>query len=455
MRERVVTKTILLLAPILLGWSGLILLSHQTSEWAIGWTHRLFGWMILLTYVLLWGVAICLSSRPRNAFLRGITFTLTVGFILLCAEIPAMLKFVHWKLALQQLTGDFQQYTWAFRPDRELEFRRRPYDHWIGKPASDIESVWMMTPSIQKPLEFTYDRWGYRNTIDFEQADIALIGDSYVEGWYVSDEQTTARYLQTHLGRPVVNLGVAGYGTLQEFLVLKQDAVRFRPKVVIWFFFEGNDLYDDQRFENYLLKPFSEKETTASPKGFANEQGWTQQSFTLTLIRWLRRISASILPTHSPYFGRIVGPRKREQTVYFANYAAVPWDEWMRRRWKKTRDTLTQGAEFSRARGIRLLFVFVPTKFRVYQPFMRFDDDSPCLEWKVWPIDELFLTFCEAQNVPCLNLTTLFQEAVRDGRMPYAAVDSHWSPEGHSLVAQRLVTELRQRGWHSMSPTAR
>ena len=181
----------MLLGTLVLGWSGLIILSHQTSELAIVRTYRLFGLMILLTYMLLWGVAICLSSRPRIALFRGLTFTLTFGFILLCAEIPAMLNLVHWKLALQQLTGDFQQFTWAFQPNRELEFRRRPYDHWVGKPASDIESGWMPPPSIQKPLEFTYDRWGYRNAVDLEQANVALIGDSYVEGWYVSNEETT------------------------------------------------------------------------------------------------------------------------------------------------------------------------------------------------------------------------------------------------------------------------
>jgi hypothetical protein len=37
--------------------------------------------------------------------------------------------------------------------------------------------------------------------------------------------------------------------------------------------------------------------------------------------------------------------------------------------------------------------------------------------------------------------------------MPYSAVDSHWSPEGHDLVAERLATELRQRDWFPTMPT--
>jgi hypothetical protein len=52
------------------------------------------------------------------------------------------------------------------------------------------------------------------------------------------------------------------------------------------------------------------------------------------------------------------------------------------------------------------------------------------------------------------RVTEFFQENVRDDGMPYSPVDSHWSPEGHDLVANRLVAELRQRGWLSRTPTA-
>ncbi len=118
-------------------------------------------------------------------------------------------------------------------------------------------------------------------------------------------------------------------------------------------------------------------------------------------------------------------------------------------RWKKAQGTLAEVAEFSQARDIHVLFAFVPIKFRVYQPFVTFDPDSPCRAWRVWPIAELFSEFCRSAGVPCLDLTALFQEAVRDGGMPFPSVDSHWSPEGHDLVANHLAMELRQRGWIS------
>jgi len=451
--RKVTVWSVLCLGPLFLGWTGLIVLSHQTTESAIIWTQQLFGWMLLITYGFLWSWAIGVSRQPRLTLFRGIAWTITLWGLILCLELPATFKFVHWGLVFEQLSGEPQNYLWAYQPDKELEFRRRPNDHWEGYLSSDIEFGWLMPRSRAEPLSFTYDKWGYRNTVDLDHAEVALIGDSYVEGWYVSDTETIAQRLQTRLSQPVVNLGVAGYGTMQEWLVLQKDAIRFHPGVVIFFFFEGNDLYDDNRFENSLLAETSNLlENNSDPQGFAWSQGWQQGAFTYNVLRRLRRVSHPVLPNNSPYVGQLTMPGQDGQTLYFADYASKPWTDFEAGRWKKTRDTLAQVAEYSKAQGIHVLFTFIPIKFRVYQPFVTFDLASPCRTWGVWPIAEMFSEFCQSADVSCLNLTGLFQEAVRAGGMPYSPVDSHWSPEGHALVGDFLFSELAKRGWLSHIP---
>jgi hypothetical protein len=436
------------LLPVVLAWGVLALLAHQTTPWTISWTQNLFGWTILLSYVCVWGAVIALSHNSRLMLLRVIAFNLTVGGIVLCLEIAAALKLVHWRLLFEKAAGEGSQYIWAYRTDPDLGFARQPDAQWTGRPPSDIERGWSMPASLSEPLAFTYDQWGYRNRVQLDDADVVLIGDSYIEGAYVSDDQTVASSLETRLGRPVANLGVAGYGSLQELIVLRRDAPRYKPEVVVWFFFEGNDLYEDHGYENALL---AERPAADAPvdraEGFAGKERWTKRSFTAALLGRLRLWSTPLVPARAPYFGYVPVAGGHKEMVYFADYASVPWSDWLVSRWNTTTSTLQEARALAEQRGVHLVVCFIPVKFRVYDPFLEYATDGAMGSWTHWPLEELFSEFCESAGLVCLDLTGPLQDAVRGGGMPYAAVDTHWSSEGNDIVATLLAEEFCRREW--------
>jgi hypothetical protein len=443
-----ISKTIIWLLPVVIGWVGLSILAHQSTQEAIAWTDRLFGWWVLGTCLAMWGWLVSISVEPRLTLVRGLAFMLTFTAILACLELPAMLKLVHWHLLFDRVSGEENRYAWSYQNDPELGFRRRPGVTWTGRPPSDIEGGANMPPSLPQPITFTYDQWGYRNLSDHEQADVIMIGDSYTEGWYVSDDETVAYLLQASTQRPVANLGVAGYGTLQESIVLRKEVPRLKPRVAVWSFFEGNDLYDDETFESTMqAAPAGDQETIAHPEGYAHRQGWKHRSFTLNALRRLRRWMEPLIPNKTPYFGYLTQPGHERQTIYFADYAGVPWSDWINGRWQKARATFAEAAAYASLQDIKLLFVYVPIKYRVYRPYIKVDPDSPVNDWELWQLPRLFSEFCSTAKVACIDLTEMFQRAVSNGEMPYAPTDTHWGAAGHQLVAERLELELQQRGW--------
>jgi hypothetical protein len=125
----------------------------------------------------------------------------------------------------------------------------------------------------------------------------------------------------------------------------------------------------------------------------------------------------------------------------------VPWTEFEREQWDKARATLGEGVRFARAGGVHLLLVYVPIKFRVYRDLVAPAPGSELHEWTLWPLPELFAELCRVEEVPCLDLTGALRRAVLEGGMPYAPADSHWSPEGHHLVARQLAGALEALGW--------
>lgn len=95
------------------------------------------------------------------------------------------------------------------------------------------------------------DRHGFNNpdaVWDGPAPQIAMIGDSFSHGSCVTREQNMESILQRRFG-PTVNLGVGGDGPLLELAALTEYARPLRPKIVLWVFFEGNDLNADLPFE--------------------------------------------------------------------------------------------------------------------------------------------------------------------------------------------------------------
>lgn len=88
-------------------------------------------------------------------------------------------------------------------------------------------------------------------------ADIVALGDSYTHGVCVPTDKgfiATIRSKSPH----TINLGVNGHGPLTSLATLKEYAVSLKPKLVLWFYYEGNDLRDLDGWEKNspLLKRY-------------------------------------------------------------------------------------------------------------------------------------------------------------------------------------------------------
>jgi hypothetical protein len=426
------------LGPVAFLWAVLALLGRVHSREAAAVTDALFVLALPLTYVAGVGAAIRVSASPRLAAMRAVALTLGILLALALMELAAAVRIVHWELVFRALRREQQYYV----ADPDLGFRHTPNVRWSGRPRSDIELAWGLPASRTGRISMTYDAQGYRNATELTRADIVLIGDSYVEGSYVSDDQILSSLLQARLDRPVANLGVPGYGTAQELIVLKRDALPLQPRVVVWFFFEGNDLYNDHQFANVML---ASRAVRATP--WTDGHRWWRRSLVRNAHEQFRLLAHPLVPSHCPHFGTMtVGPHRGAKVLFWPE-AAAAWTEFERARWEEAQQTLREAVSVTREHGAKLLLVHVPIKFRVYRDFIGLPPGSELSNWTLSPLPDLFAGFCRAEGLACLDLTALLREAVRVGGMPHAPTDSHWSPEGHRIIARRLEAVLTSLGW--------
>jgi hypothetical protein len=213
------------------------------------------------------------GSAPTHRWLQGWRGNL----LLVVASL--MLSLIAGELALRVAGRDTPEF---YRLDPDVGWRPRPeVSGWV---AGETETFVAM------------NREGYRD-VDHPLAKpantyrIVLLGDSMTEAVEVPLDETYWRRLIDPLERcrrdgktvEVINFGVNGYGTAQEYLTLKNWGLKYRPDLVLLAFFTGNDFTDNSlalgKHEGrpYFTAHDGKLELTRRPgdqPGFAAKKRW-------------------------------------------------------------------------------------------------------------------------------------------------------------------------------------
>jgi hypothetical protein len=134
----------------------------------------------------------------------------------------------------------------------------------------DAELGWYPIPSStatfvgRRTIRIAHNSLGLR---DIEpdptrKQTILFIGDSFVWGYDVeANERFTERLRQELPDQAIVNAGIAGYGTDQQYLLLQRLWDRIKPDVVVLIYCVDNDRRDNRsnaRYDGYF-KPYLAK----------------------------------------------------------------------------------------------------------------------------------------------------------------------------------------------------
>ena len=96
-------------------------------------------------------------------------------------------------------------------------------------------------------LFFKSDRYGFRNkdTKWDGKIDTVILGDSFGISECVQENNSMSKIIETsNKVSGLLNLAQTGNGPLLQLAILMEYGKSFKPKNVIWFYFEGNDLLE-------------------------------------------------------------------------------------------------------------------------------------------------------------------------------------------------------------------
>ncbi len=118
------------------------------------------------------------------------------------------------------------------------------------------------------------DRYGFNNddTVYMHPERIMVVGDSFAGGSCVHQEQSVAGQLR-RAGYPAATVGYGGNGPILDLAALAEYGARFKPRTVVWLYFDGNDIDDLREKElrsrlllRYLADGFSQNLVDRQPE---------------------------------------------------------------------------------------------------------------------------------------------------------------------------------------------
>lgn len=370
---------------------------------------------------------IVMPARSRRALSLRLA-TIAISVLLVLVLFDAGYAFVVMEILRSNLWLDHgsisRKYSTA---DNELGFVRKPGIAWRR-----------YEPGVNKLIDYRTDENGFRNPPRTQHADIVFIGDSYTEAATVAEEDTFVRRLGHLSGLSVVNLGRGAYGPSQEQIVLRRYGLSYKPRIVVWQLYEGNDLVDEEVFIKWKQDPYMAP-TSLKDRYFNNSllNQW------LTNTR-LRERAGAMVTLRNPDGTEI---RFKVRNGYNPDQAST-----MHLGMAETMNAIEAGYALCQSRGIKLLVVFVPTMVRVMAPYISFDrveDQASYLPQRVRNYKDFsgrIAELCVRIGCTFVDAYDAFRQASANGNHSlYIPNDEHLDIGGHEVMTQVIAGWLRDQ----------
>lgn len=282
---------------------------------------------------------------------------------------------------------------------------------------------------------------------------IAVLGDSFMEGTHVEDDETFARQLEQLLGSDrveVLNFGISSIGTVQEEILYDKVVSQYHPDIVLVAFY-SNDVQNND--------PVLDGNGTTSRLTFRSSTGAlvnTRTAGSFFVVRkWLRIHSAlfRLVKTTEGQLRRMIArpaPIDRDAPPTlppsFGVYGAPQDDDW-KRAWRETETALMRLTKRVQDDGATLFVFSIPEVLQL-APDARslvrseYATDTPPGFNPRYPHDQL-QQIARRHGIKVIDLLPAFLKARDDRKLsfPYFSFscDGHWNPEGHRLAAETIA----------------
>jgi hypothetical protein len=260
---------------------------------------------------------------------------------------------------------------------------------------------------------------------------IIVLGDSFTWGFGVEHHDIFTEIMERDLRNvEIINMGVSGYSTDQEYLQFKKEGSRYNPQLILLLFFE-DDIYHNMLQTNFIIY--------SKPKFSLVNGKLVLTSMPSSEVSTIRK-THYFLRTHSIIYNILIRAYLYSSTgpMKFFRRQVSRMKEWLNgNEMENPRDLtfaiLRELVALAEAKSARVVIVKVATH-------------NDALEYDSTRSDRL-AEFCRTEGIPFINLAAHFQSYLQVNKQASLQLphDRHWNAEAHGLAAKIISSYLKEK----------
>ncbi len=287
-------------------------------------------------------------------------------------------------------------------------------------------------------LVYESDERGFHNPKGLHRSgtiDVAVLGDSYVHGVAVRSGEGLVSRIRGHIPR-TVNLGMGASGPLSELAILTEYAQPVRPRIVLWVYYEGNDLSDLTKENGFkLLRGYLDGRRAPWLRPRQREIDRELVRFAEELIKRHSKAVAQEPPTKPleiPGLLRLTKLRGRVNQVLSPGARAKDRGH---ESLELLREVLSQARSRVERWDGKLYFVYLPEYAR-FSPKWTLSADARLRQEVLATVEEL--------GIPRIDVQAVFEEQEDATALFPFGLPGHYNAAGYELVADTVVKTLEE-----------
>lgn len=280
---------------------------------------------------------------------------------------------------------------------------------------------------------------------------ILILGDSFVENFQVHFEKRFFRQLQDKLGNKfeIIAIGRGNTGTAQQYLMLKEYGLKYKPDLVIQLFLTANDVKNNSPIlQNDPYLPYFEIDEGNNLKKIPQIKRSDRTLSSLKEMLKKFEITKIILSLRQKYLEQraisLSGGYPVDYHIYDSNYS----NEYQKA-WDITKRLILETKKITEGSQAKYILVTlanneqVNSKVReeIFKKYPNLKNTNPDFEKP----DGIIKEFSENEKITYWPMLSYFQDYVKNNpnSTTHYFYDGHWNETGTNLAADFLFNNLK------------